>query len=257
MKVVILAGGWGSRLGQQTENIPKPMINIGEKPILWHIMKIYSKYGHNDFVISCGVKAQVIKSYFANYQYYNNDFTVDTIKQKIKSHNQNKIEPWKVTLVDTGLNTLKGGRIKKVEKYLDADTNMIAYGDCVANIDINKLVDFHKSHGKKVTLTGVNPPARFGELIEKDNKVISFNEKPQTSVGLINGGFMIFNRDFLDYLTPEQDCDLEIGPIEKLVEEGELMVYKHSGEWGCLDHERDLEYLNHEWGTGQAFWKVW
>ena len=257
MKVIILAGGWGTRLGQQTEDIPKPMVPIGDRPILWHIMKIYSYYGFNDFIISCGVKAPIIKSYFANYKSYIDDFTVDMSTQKIKYHNQHGEKDWKVTLVNTGLNTLKGSRIKQVQNYLADEVNMVTYGDGVADININNLVDYHKSHGKIITITGVHPPARFGEVIEKDGCVLSFEEKPQTSVGLINGGFMVFNRKLFEYLTDDEECDLEVGPLEELTKAGEVMVYKHTGNWECMDHERDLLHLNHLWDTKKAFWKIW
>ena len=257
MKVIILAGGWGSRLGQLSESIPKPMVTIGNKPILWHIMKIYSHYGINNFIISCGVKAHIIKNYFTNYKSYNEDFTIDMTNPKIEYHNQHSEKNWKVTLVDTGLDVLKGARIKRVEKYLDDNINMVTYGDGVADINIKKLVEFHKSHGKTITITGVHPPARFGELIEKEGQVVSFEEKPQTSVGLINGGFIVFNRNLLDYLTPDEDCDFEFGALEKLAGRGEVMVYKHKGKWECMDHERDVIHLNKLWNENKAFWKVW
>ena len=257
MKVIILAGGWGTRLGQQSEDIPKPMVPIGNRPILWHIMKIYSYYGFNEFIISCGVKAHVIKNYFANYELFNNDFSIEISTQKITYHNNHDEKKWNVTLVDTGLNTLKGARIKRIENYLDSNINMVTYGDGIVDININKLVDYHKSHGKTITITGVHPAARFGELIEKEGQVISFEEKPQTSVGLINGGFMVFNRNLLDYLTPDKDCDFESGPLEVLSKEGEVMVYKHTGDWECLDHERDVVHLNKLWNENKAFWKVW
>jgi len=257
MKVIILAGGWGTRLGQQTEDIPKPMVPIGNRPILWHIMKIYSYYGFNEFIISLGVKAHVIKNYFLQYESYNEDFSIDMATKKIEYHSNHNEKDWKVTFVDTGLNTLKGARLKSVEEYLDDDINMVTYGDGVANININNLVEFHKSHRKTITVTGVHPPARFGELIEKEGQVISFEEKPQTSIGIINGGFMVYNRNLLDYLTEDENCDLEIGPIENLAKEGQVMVYKHNGNWECMDHERDVVHLNHLWNTNQAFWKVW
>jgi glucose-1-phosphate cytidylyltransferase len=255
MKVIILAGGWGSRLGQQTEDIPKPMVLIGNKPVLWHIMKIYSHYGFNEFVIALGVKGHVIKDYFYNFESRNNDFTVDLSSGNIEYHNKHNESGWKATLVDTGLNTLKGGRIKRLEKYLTDDINMITYGDSVADINITKLVAFHKSYGKTLTITGVHPPARFGELIEKEGRVITFQEKPQTSVGLINGGFMVFNKELLDYLTAEESCDFESGAVEQLANQGEVMVYKHEGNWECMDHERDVQYLNKLWDNDQAFWK--
>ena len=257
MKVIILSGGWGTRLGRQTEDIPKPMVTIGEKPILWHIMKIYSHYGFNEFIISCGVKSHVIKNYFVNYDCYNEDFTTDMKTRNIIYHNDHSEKDWKVTLVDTGLNTLKGARIKRVEKYLENDINMVTYGDGVADINIKKLVEFHKSHGKTVTITGVHPPARFGELIEKDGQVISFEEKPQTSVGLINGGFMVFNKELLDNLNENEDCDFEFELLKELTNDGEVMVYKHTGNWECMDHERDVVYLNKLWNDKKAFWNVW
>ena len=172
-------------------------------------------------------------------------------------HNDHSEKDWKVTLVDTGLNTLKGARIKRVEKYLENDINMVTYGDGVADINIKKLVEFHKSHGKTVTITGVHPPARFGELIEKDGQVISFEEKPQTSVGLINGGFMVFNKELLDNLNENEDCDFEFELLKELTNDGEVMVYKHTGNWECMDHERDVVYLNKLWNDKKAFWNVW
>jgi len=257
MKIIILAGGWGTRLGRQSQEIPKPMVSVGNRPILWHIMKIYSHYGFNDFVIALGVNAHVIKNYFLQYESYCKDFTIDISAQKIEYHNYHAEKDWKVTLIDTGLNTLKGARIKKLEKYLDSDINMVTYGDGVADIDMKALLNYHKTHRKTLTISGVRPPARFGELVEQDGRVISFEEKPQTSVGLINGGFMVFNKNLLDYLTSDEDCDFEIGPLGKLAREGEVMVYKHKGNWACMDHERDVVHLNKLWDEKRAFWKVW
>jgi len=257
MKVIILAGGLGTRLGQQVETIPKPMVPIGSKPILWHVMKIYSHYGFNEFIICLGAKANVIKSYFHEYEIFNNDFTIDMASGNTEYHNAHGEKNWKVTLVDTGLDTLKGGRIKSVEKYLDSETNMLTYGDGLADIDLNKLLAFHKSHNKIVTITGVHRPSRFGELVEEGGKVRSFAEKPQFSKGLINGGFMVFNRGMLDYLTEDEDCDFEIGPLENLAKAGQVMVYLHEGSWDCMDHERDVAYLNQLWKENKAFWKVW
>ena len=256
-KIIILAGGWGTRLGRQTEVIPKPMVRIGDKPVLWHIMKFYSSYGFNDFILSLGVKSEIIKNFFLNYETNSRDFTVNLQTGQVQKYNQSIDENWNITLSDTGLNTLKGARIKRVEKYLVADTNMLTYGDGVADVDIKKLYDFHKSHGKTLTLTGVYPPARFGEIIDSDSKVISCEEKPQTSSGLINGGFMVFNRNLLDYLTENEDCDFEFGALDKLVEMGEVMVYKHNGNWECMDTERDVLHLNKLWESGDAFWKRW
>jgi len=257
MKVIILAGGWGTRLEGEDQRLPKPMVPIGNHPVLWHIMKSYSYYGFNDFIICCGVKADVIKNYFYNYEGANSDFTIDLSNGHIEyksSHNEHK---WKVTVVDTGLNTLKGARIKRVEKYLDPGINLVTYGDGVSDVDISSLLDYHKSHGKTVTITGVRPPARFGELIEKGGKVELFQEKPQTSQGLINGGFMVFNRKMLDYLTEDEDCDFEVGPLEEIAAKGEVMVYKHEGKWECMDHGRDVAHLNKLWNENKAFWKKW
>ena len=257
MKVIILAGGWGTRLGQLTELIPKPMVEIGKRPILWHIMKIYSFYGYNEFIICLGVNGEVIKNYFFHYDMNINDFTISLNTKDIDFHGKTNQENWKVTLVDTGLKTLKGGRIKRVEKYLDDDINMLTYGDGLSDISINQLIKFHKSHGKILTITGVHAPSRFGELVERDGEVISFVEKPQTSVGLINGGFMVFKKKLLDYLTPDEDCDFEIGTLEELAKNGEIIVYKHEGDWQCMDHERDVEFLNDIWYKNKAYWKIW
>ncbi len=233
------------------------MVQVGNKPILWHILKIYSHYGFNDFIISCGVKSHLIKDYFANYKSYNDDFVIDIGTQEIQYLNNHIEKDWKLTLVDTGLNTLKGARIKRVEKYLDPGVNMVTYGDGVGNVDIRRLLEFHNSHGKMITITGVHPPARFGEIFEEDGQVLSFQEKPQTSVGLINGGFMVFNPGLLNFLTTDEKCDFEFGVLEKLVRDREVMVYKHAGEWGCVDHVRDLVHLNSLWNSNTAFWKVW
>ncbi|MCD4731756.1 MAG: glucose-1-phosphate cytidylyltransferase [Bacteroidales bacterium] len=256
MKVIIFAGGWGSRLGQLTDFVPKPMIKIGNKPILWHIMKIYSSFGFNEFIIALGVKGEVIKEYFYKYEAMNSDFTINLKDKSIKYLNNHDETNWKVTLVDTGLNTLKGGRIKRLEHLLNSDTNMLTYGDGLAEIDIKKLHEFHMSHGKIVTLTGVHPPARFGELIVQDDKVNIFSEKSQTSTGMINGGFMVFNKELLNYLNAEEDCDFEKGALEELAMKGEVMVYKDVNNWECMDHERDVVHLNKLWDENKAFWKI-
>lgn len=235
MKIIILAGGYGTRLGHITEEIPKPMVLIGDKPIIWHIMKIYSHFNYKDFIISSGYKSEVIKEYF----------------------HKNNEAGWNVLSIDTGLNTLKGARIKKLEPYLDDDLTMATYGDGVANINIDELIKFHKSHNKILTITGVHPPSRFGEIIEKDSQLISFNEKAQTSAGLINGGFFVFDKRLLKHLTSDENCDLEYGLFEKLTKLGEIMVYKHIGQWECVDTERDLNHLNKLWNEGGAFWKTW
>lgn len=257
MKVVILAGGFGTRLGNLTESMPKPMIRIGEKPIIWHIMKMYSHYGYKDFVLSLGYKQEVVKEYFHNYNVVSSDFNIHLGTKKMRTLNSHDEMDWNVTLVDTGLNTLKGARVKKIEKYLDDDVNMLTYGDGVADININELVEFHKSHGKILTVTGVHPPSRFGEIMEEDAKLVSFKEKPQSSVGLINGGFFVFDKRLFDYLSEDEQCDLEYETFEKLVPLGEVMVYKHLKNWECIDTERDLKHLNKIWDEGNAFWKTW
>ena len=257
MKAIILAGGWGTRLEGEDGRIPKPMVQIGNRPILWHIMKIYSYYGIDEFIICLGVKADVIKHYFYNYEAINSDFTIDLSSGNIEYKVKHKETDWKVTLVDTGLNTLKGGRIKRVEKYLESDINMLTYGDGVADININELVEFHKSHGKTITISGVHQPARFGELYQKDGVVGVFKEKPKTSQGMINGGFMVFKKEMLDYLTDDENCDFEIGPLEEIAKIGQAMVFKHEGRWECVDHGRDVAHLNKLWNNNQAFWKVW
>ena len=255
IKVCILCGGLGTRLKEETEYRPKPMVKIGNKPILWHIMKIYSHYGFSEFVLCLGYKGEMIKEYFYNYEVLNNNFTVELGQHnKIEIHDGHDENGWRITLVDTGERTLKGARLKKIEKYIDSDIFMVTYGDGVANIDINKLVDFHKSHGKIATLTGVMPPSRFGTLSVKDNQVVEFSEKPQTSDGLINGGFFVFNKEIFDYLDTDDSCDLEIGVLDKLGDEGELMVYKHNDDWVCMDTLRDMEYLNALWSSNKAFW---
>lgn len=257
MKVILLAGGLGTRLGNITERIPKPMVNIGGYPIIWHIMKIYSHYGFNDFILSLGYKAEVIKDYFYHQKMLNNDFTIDLSTQDVTIHPrvENNVD-WKVTLVDTGLNTLKGARIKRIENYL-GDINLLTYGDGVADINLRELVEFHKSHGKTITITGVRPPSRFGEIQVEKGRLLSFQEKPQTSAGLINGGFMVFNNNLLDYLSADENCDLEYGAFNKLADEGEMMVYTCENQWECVDTERDLNHLNDLWVKNKAFWKVW
>lgn len=257
MKLVILAGGYGSRLGEITATIPKPMVQIGGKPILWHIMKTYSHYGIKDFIICLGYKGDIIKDYFLHYQFKSKDFTVNLADNSIEFHNDHDELDWKVTLVDTGIDTLKGGRLKKIEKYLDEDINLLTYGDGVSDIKIDELISFHKKMDKMVTISGVHPPARFGELIAEGDVLTVFEEKAQTSQGLINGGYMVFNKRLLEYLTTDESCDLEVGIFEKLATQGEIAVYKHDGFWACMDNERDLHHLESLWKKNQAFWKVW
>ncbi len=257
MKIVILCGGLGTRLKEETEYRPKPMVKIGSKPILWHIMKLYSYYGFNDFILCLGYKGEIIKEYFYNYEILNNDFTIELGRHNnIEIHNTHTEKGWKITLVDTGEYALKGARLKKIEKYVDSNPFMVTYGDGVADININELVDFHTAHGRIATLTGVMPPSRFGALLVDENKVIKFSEKPQAAEGLVNGGFFVFNKRLFSYLNNEDTCDLEIGVLDKLAEDGELMIYKHTGEWACMDTVRDMEYLNKLWSSGKAFWNI-
>jgi len=257
IEVVILCGGLGTRIKEETEYRPKPMVEIGGKPILWHIMKIYSHYGFKDFVLCLGYKGELIKEYFYNYEILNNDFTIELGKQKIEVHNSHGETGWRVTLVDTGTNALKGARLKKIERYIDSDTFMVTYGDGVANINISDLLKFHNNHGKIATLTGVKPPSRFGALSIKGDKINKFIEKPQAIEGLINGGFFVFNKRIFDYLDDKDSCDLEIGTLDKLAQEEELMVYKHLDDWMCMDTLRDMQYLQRLWQSDKAFWKIW
>ncbi|MCJ7571932.1 MAG: glucose-1-phosphate cytidylyltransferase [Candidatus Thermoplasmatota archaeon] len=258
MKVVLLCGGQGTRLKEETEYRPKPMVEIGGKPILWHIMKIYAHYGFKDFVICLGYKGNMIKQYFLNYETTNNDFTVLLGNHSdIQFHNNHPEIDWRVTLADTSEESQTGARVKKIEKYIDEDFFMLTYGDGVANIDIKKLVEYHKSHGKIGTMTGVHPSSRFGELVIKNNKIVLFNEKPQIKEGLINGGFFVFNKKFFKYLNEEDDCILEREPLENLTADRELMVYPHEGFWQCVDTYRELEILNKLWRSPSPPWKVW
>ncbi len=258
MKTIILCGGQGTRLREETEYKPKPMVEIGEKPILWHIMKLYAHYGIRDFVLSLGYKGEIIKEYFYNYEILSNDFTIELGNKKhIEIHSNNSEKDWRITLADTGNKSLKGARLKRVQRYVDDDTFMMTYGDGIANIDIENLLKFHRNHGKLATVTGINPASRFGELKIKGNQVESFSEKPKNGDGLINGGFFVFNRDIFDYLSEDENCDLEIGPLEKVAAEGQLMVYKHRGFWACMDTIRDTEYLNKLWNENNALWKIW
>jgi len=257
MKVVILCGGKGTRLREETEFRPKPMVKIGNKPILWHIMKIYAYYGFEDFVICLGYKGEMIKEYFLNYENMNNDFTIDLNQSDVKIHNREEKEDWKVTLADTGEDSQTGARVKKIEKYIDGDTFMLTYGDGVAHINIKELLQFHKNHGKIGTMTGVHPSSRFGEFSVIDNKITKFSEKPQTKEDLINGGFFVFNTAFFDYLSDKDRCILEQEPLENLAFDGELMLYHNENFWQCVDTYRELEHLNEYWKQKKPPWKVW
>ena len=258
MKVVILCGGLGTRLREETEFRPKPMVEIGGKPILWHIMKIYAYYGFKKFILCLGYKGEMVKEYFYNYEVLNNDFTIELgDKKNVKIHSNHTENGWQITLADTGDKALKGGRLKRVEKYVDDSVFLTTYGDGVANVDIKSLLAFHKNHGRLATVTGINPASRFGELKIKGDQVESFSEKPKNGSGLVNGGFFAFDKRIFDYLSTDDSCDLEIGPLEKIAAEGQLMVYKHRGFWACMDTIRDMEYLNKLWVDNKAFWKIW
>lgn len=258
LKVVILCGGLGTRLREETEFRPKPMVNIGSRPILWHIMKYYSHFDYKDFILALGYKGEMIKNYFCHYELMNNDVTIELGKtEKMHIHHSHDETGWKITLADTGEKTLKGGRLKKVQKYIEDETFMMTYGDGIADVDINALYTFHRSHGRLATVTGISPASRFGELKINGDQVESFFEKPNNTDGLVNGGFFVFNRLIFDYLTIDDHCDLEIGALEKIANEGQLMVYKHPGFWACMDTLRDMEYLNKIWNDKTAKWKKW
>ena len=259
MKVVILCGGLGTRLREETEFIPKPMVEVGQRPVLWHIMKIYGYYGFNDFVLCLGYKGDHIRRYFLEYDALNCDVTVDLGTREVTKHGRAHDEQnWRVTLAETGLATLTGGRLLRALSYVDGDTFMATYGDGVANVDIPALVDFHRAHGKLATVTAVQSPPRFGRIELDDSKHMAraFSEKPIGGEGWMNGGFFVFNRGVAAYLDGDE-CALESGPLGRLAEEGELAVFPHPGYWQCVDTVRDLQILNHDWAQGGAPWKVW
>lgn len=256
MKAVILAGGLGTRLSEETSLKPKPMIEIGGMPILWHIMKHYSEHGINDFIICCGYKGYVIKEYFANYFLHMSDVTFDMKNNKMKVHYM-RAEPWTVTLVDTGEHSMTGGRLGKIADYLkDEEAFCFTYGDGVSDIDISKTIDFHLSHGKKATLTATYPPGRFGALDILDRQVKSFKEKPKGDGGMINGGFFVLSPAVLSYINSDNTV-WEQEPLNQLAEEGELMSFEHKGFWQPMDTLRDKIYLEKLWQEGNAPWKVW
>jgi glucose-1-phosphate cytidylyltransferase len=248
MKVILLAGGFGTRLAEYTDVIPKPMVPVGGKPILWHIMQTYARFGHKDFYVALGYKAEVIKDYFLNYRALNADFTIDLYSGKLNSY-QTDLVDWKVTLVNTGENSMTGGRVKRMQSFIGNETFMLTYGDGVANIDLDKLLNFHRSHGKMITVSAVRPAARFGELDIKDSQVKSFQEKPQMHDGWINGGYFIIEPEFFDLIAGDNIL-LEREPLEKATKLGELMAYKHDGFWHCMDTKRDHELLESLWAKG-------
>ena len=253
MKVVILCGGKGTRLREETASKPKPMVEIGGRPILWHIMSIYSRHGFKDFILPLGYKGEIIKQYFHDYAFRNSDFTVDLASGVVTSHPGPR-EDWRITLCDTGQETLKGARIKRIAQYIDTERFMVTYGDGVADINIDRLVKFHMASGTIGTFTGVRMPSRFGAVkTDSEGKIISWEEKPLLNE-YINCGFFVFERCFLDYLSTDPCCDLEKEPLQRLAAEGQLSMYPHEGQWQCMDTLRDSLLLNELWDTGKAFW---
>jgi glucose-1-phosphate cytidylyltransferase len=255
MKAVILAGGYGTRISEETHSKPKPMIEIGGMPLLWHIMKIYSTFGIDDFIICCGYKGYMIKEYFVNYSLHNSDITLDLKENKMEIHHKS-VEPWKITLVDTGLDTMTGGRLKKVKKYLGNETFCFTYGDGLSNVNITKLIDFHKSKKTLSTMTVVQPPGRFGKIHLDGDKVTNFEEKPDGDGGWINGGFFVLEPAVIDYIKDDTTI-WEREPLEKLSIEGQMSAYKHTGFWQPMDALRDKNQLEELWDSGKAKWKIW
>lgn len=253
MKALILAGGFGARLSEYTDTVPKPMVPIGGHPVVWHIMKRYAAYGHTDFVLALGYKAQLIKEYFLNFYSLNADFTVDLATGALAFHHARKVD-WRVTLVDTGLETMTGGRVRRAKPYLGDETCFLTYGDGVADIDLDALLRFHRSHGKLVTVTAVHPVARFGELSVERDQVKTFQEKPQTAQGWINGGYFVIEPGFFELIEGDSTV-LEREPLERAAAMGELMAYRHGGFWACMDTKRDRDSLDELWATGQAPWR--
>ncbi len=255
MKAVILAGGLGTRLSEETQIKPKPMAEVGGKPILWHILKIYSSYGINDFIICLGYKGYVIKEYFANYFLHTSNVTFDMVNNRMEVH-QNNAEPWKVTLVDTGEKTMTGGRLKRVREFLGDEDFCFTYGDGVANVNVGELVKFHRQQGRLATVTAVQPPGRYGALDMDGHAVRGFLEKPQGEGGWINGGFFVLSPKVLD-LIADDTTSWEVGPMQKLAAEGNMVAYEHGGFWQPMDTLREKIYLDELWTTGKAPWKVW
>lgn len=260
MKVVILCGGKGTRIRDVSENIPKPMIPIGGRPILWHIMKGYAHWGHNQFILCLGHKGQVIKDFFLNYEAHTRDFTIRLGSSKnIEYHDDQNETDWHITLSDTGLDTMTGARVKRIQKYLDGEENfMLTYGDGLGDMDLQKIMNFHHSHGKILTVTAVRPPGRFGELmINGKGLVYEFNEKPQSSEGIISGGFFVCKKDLFNYLDDRENLILEQEPLRALVQDNQMMAYVHEGFWQCMDTYRDYTLLNTLYEKGKAPWMTW
>jgi glucose-1-phosphate cytidylyltransferase len=255
MKVILLAGGYGTRMSEYTGVIPKPMVEIGQHPILWHIMNTYASFGHKDFFVALGYKADIIKQYFSQYHTVNSDFSINLGTGKLTAL-KNSIADWQITLIDTGIDTMTGGRVKRMRDYVGTDESiLLTYGDGVSDIDIAELLDFHRSHGKMVTMSAVRPAARFGELDIEDDCVISFKEKPQLHQGWINGGYFVVQPEFFDLIDGDSTM-MEREPLEKATQMGELMAYKHEGFWQCMDTKRDHQMLQKLWKENNAPWKV-
>jgi len=254
VKVIILAGGFGTRLSEYTEDIPKPMVSVGGKPILWHIMKTYAKFNHKDFYLALGYKAEMVKEYFLNYRSLNSDFSVNLSTGSLEPYQLDDVD-WKVTLANTGLKTMTGGRVKRLKSFIGNEPFMLTYGDGVSDIDLDALLKFHESHGKMVTVSAVHPVARFGELNIEEQKVVTFQEKPLITQGWINGGYFIIEPTFFDLIDNDETI-LEREPLERAAELGELMAYHHDGFWQCMDTKRDRESLEELWATGNAPWQV-
>ncbi len=256
MKVVLLAGGFGTRISEESHLKPKPMIEIGDQPILWHIMKHYSSYGYNEFIICAGYKQHLIKQYFADYYLHRSDITFDFSNGGEMTIHSNVSEPWKVTVVDTGLNTMTGGRVKRIQPYIGNEPFMLTYGDGVSDVDIGKLVAFHKAHGKLVTMTAIRPEGRFGVLDLEGNSIKAFREKSQEDMGYINGGFMVLQPEIFDYIEGDSTI-FERAPLEAVADKDELMAYRHDGFWQCMDTQRDKQKLEELWASGNAPWRNW
>lgn len=256
MKVGILAGGHGTRLAEETEIKPKPMVEIGGRPILWHIMMHYSCYDFKDFVVALGYKGEVIKRYMVDYYALNSNLTINLKDGRVDTHGANSVQDWTIELIDTGLNTMTGGRIKRLQPYMKDETFMLTWGDGVSTVDLNRLLAFHRNHGRLITMTAVRPPARYGHLEFDGDCIREFTEKPQTAEGWINGAFFVVEPQVFDYIDGD-DTQFEKEPLERLAADGELMAYKHDGFWQCMDTRRDKFVLEKLWESGEAPWKIW
>ena len=258
MKVVILCGGYGTRIRDVAENIPKPMIPIGGFPILWHIMKYYASFGHQDFVLCLGYKSDAIKDFFLNYEAHTKDFTIELGRNGgLTFHTNHEESDWRVTLADTGLKSMTGARIRRIQKYVGDEDFMLTYGDGVGNIDLKGLLEFHQEHGRTLTVTGVRPPGRFGELVHSNGLINEFNEKPQATGGRISGGFFVVSPQIFNYLDDDEELVFEQNPIRKLVEDQQLMVFEHNGFWQPMDTSREYQLLNSLYDKGEAPWVNW